>query len=91
MLLERYAAYRNLGKQRLEDLLKRCFDRACFAVPEVASVPPEQWDSVIHGLLALAEPVVQRPDLDADLFAAHVERAATISTMPFLRLASWAS
>ena len=54
-------------------------------MPEVASVPPEDWDNVIHGLLALAEPVVQRPDLDADLFAAHVERAAKISTMPFLR------
>ena len=85
MLLERYAAYRNLGKDRLEDLIKRCFDRACFAVPEVACVPAEEWDKVIHGLLALAEPVVQRPDLDADLFAAHVERAAQISTMPLLR------
>ena len=85
LLLERYAAYRNLGKQRLAELLKRCFDRACFAVPEVASVPPEDWDHVIQGLLALAEPVVQRPDLDADLFAAHVEHAAKISTMPLLR------
>jgi hypothetical protein len=65
--------------------MRRCFDRACFAVPEVASVPAEDWDAVIQGLLALAEPVVQRADLDADLFAAHVERAAQISTMPFLR------
>jgi len=36
-------------------------------------------------LLALAEPVMQRQDLDADLFAAHVDRAAKVSTMPFLR------
>jgi len=85
MLLERFAAYRGLGKQRLADLIARCFDRACFAVPEVASVPPEQWDEVINGLLALAEPVVQRQDLDADLFAASVDRAAKVSTMPFLR------
>ncbi len=85
MLLERYAAFRGLGKQRLAELVSRCFDRACFAVPEVASVPPEQWDDVINGLLALAEPVVQRQDLDANLFAAHVENAAKISTMPFLR------
>jgi hypothetical protein len=85
MLLERYAAYRGLDKMRLEELLARCFDRACFAVPEVASVPPEEWDGVVHGLLALAEPVVQRPDWDANLFATHVERAAQISTMPFLR------
>ena len=85
MLLERYAAYRNQGKQRLEELLRRCFDRACFAVPEVASVPQQDWDTVVQGLLALAEPVVRRSDLDAALFAAHVARAAKISTMPFLR------
>jgi hypothetical protein len=85
MLLERYAAFRSLGKQKLADLISRCFDRACFAVPEVASVPPEEWDNVIYGLLALAEPVVQRQDLDADLFAANVEKAARVSTMPFLR------
>jgi hypothetical protein len=85
MLLERYAVYRSLNQQRLEELLARCFDRACFAVPEVASVPPEDWENVINGLLALAEPVVQRSDLDAELFATHVERAARISTMPFLR------
>lgn len=85
LLLERIAVYRNLGKDRLQFLLTRCFDRACFAVPEVACVPPEDWENVVNGLLALAEPVVQRPDLDADLFAAHVERAAQVSTMPFLR------
>ncbi len=85
MLLERYAAYRSMDRDRLKDLLARCFDRACFALPEVASVPPEDWENVINGLLALAEPVVQRSDLDADLFAAHVQRAAAVSTMPLLR------
>jgi len=85
MLLERYAAFRGLGKQRLADLITRCFDRACFAVPEVASVPPEQWEDVVAGLMSLAEPVVQREDLDAELFATHVQRAAQVSTMPFLR------
>jgi hypothetical protein len=85
LLLERYAVYRHLERQHLEELTVRCFDRACFALPEVSSAPPESWDEVIHGLLTLAEPVVQRPDFDADLFAAHVQRAAAISTMPMLR------
>jgi hypothetical protein len=85
MLLERYAAYRNLGKQDLAGLIARCFDRACFAIAGVAAVPPEEWDNVINGLLALAEPVVQRQDLDADLFAGTVAKAAAASTMPFLR------
>jgi hypothetical protein len=85
LLLERYATYRRMDKLRLAELLTRCFDRACFALPDVASAPPETWEEVINGLLALAEPVVQRPDLDGDLFASHVERAATVSTMPLLR------
>ncbi len=85
MLLERYAAYRSMDRERLEELLARCFDRACFALPETASAPPEEWENVINGLLALAEPVVQRADLDADLFAGHVQRAAAVSTMPLLR------
>src|SRR3954465_6507477 len=51
MLLERYAAYRGQGKGQLPGLIARCFDRACFAIPEVASVPPEEWDNVIAGLL----------------------------------------
>ena len=85
MLLERYAAYRSLGKQQLTDLIARCFDRACFAIPEVACVPPEDHENVINGLLALAEPVIQRQDLDTELFVAHVDQAARLSTMPFLR------
>ena len=85
MLLERYAAYRSLDMQRLAELLARCFDRACFAVPEVAAAPQEEWENIVNSLLALAEPVMQRTDLDADHFARQVERAAKISTMPFLR------
>ena len=42
-------------------------------------------DEVLEGLLLLAEPVMQRTDLDADLFASSVERAAKLSTVPFLR------
>ena len=44
------------------------------------------WDSVIDGLLAAggAGRATAR-DLDADLFAPHVQRAAAVSTMPFLR------
>jgi hypothetical protein len=85
LLLERYAIYRNLGRQSLLSIIDRCFDRACFAVPGVASVAEEQWDGVVEGLLALAEPVMQRDDLDADLFAAHVSQAARVSAVPFLR------
>ncbi|HEX4797322.1 MAG TPA: DUF5682 family protein [Humisphaera sp.] len=85
MVLERYAAFRGLGKQHLADLISRCFSRACSALPGVASVPPDQWDEVVTGLMALAEPVVQRDDLDADLFAAQVQLAARNSAMPFLR------
>ena len=86
MLLEKYAAFRNLGKQRLADLIARCFDRACFSVPEVASVPARR-----NGTMSSTDCSpwpsrwCKRHDLDADLFAANVEKAAKVSTMPFLR------
>lgn len=85
MLLERYATYRGLAPERLAGLIARCFDRACFAIPGVASVPPESWVEVVAGLHALAEPAVRRDDLDVELFAGHVRQAARESTVPFLR------
>jgi hypothetical protein len=86
-VIERYAVYRNLRRDLLEDLIILCYDRACFAIPDVASVPEEQQQAVVCALLALAE-VVLRGDgkeLDRGLFAEHLRKAAQGSTVPFLR------
>jgi hypothetical protein len=86
-VLERYAVYRNLRRDLLEDLLVRCFDRACFSIPEVAAVPEDQQPDVVDALLSLAEILLHGKDdrLDRDLFGEHVKTAAEQSTVPFLR------
>jgi hypothetical protein len=86
-VLERYAIYRNLRRERVDDLIVRCFDRACFSIPEVASVPEDQQKAVLDALLSLAEVVLRgnRPGLERNLFAEHVRQAAQESKVPFLR------
>ena len=71
----------------LAELIERCFDRACFAVTEIASVPEQQQSEVVEALKSLAEIVLsgKNASLDQDLFAQHVESAAIQSTVPFLR------
>jgi hypothetical protein len=86
-LLDRYAVFRNLRRDRLDELIARCFDRACFALPGVAAVPEEQQPEVVSALLSLAEVVLRggRAGLDRALFAEHVRQAARSSPVPFLR------
>ncbi len=86
-ILERYAAYRNLRRDLLEDLIVRCFDRACFAMADVVSVPEDQQPGVVDALLSLAEILMRGKDerLDRQLFTQHVRAAAQQSTVPFLR------
>ncbi|MBI1373392.1 MAG: hypothetical protein GC159_11740 [Phycisphaera sp.] len=85
LLLERYATYRALRRERLTELIERCYDRACFAVPEIAASPDDQWNDVVAALLALAEATMQRDGLDRDVFVTYVRQAAALSTVPFLR------
>jgi hypothetical protein len=87
LVIDRYAVYRNLRRELLGELIDRCFDRACFALPEAASVPEDQQAEMVNALLALAEPVVRgdRPGLERSLFAEHVRKAAADSTVPFLK------
>jgi hypothetical protein len=68
-------------------LLARCYDRACFALPDSAAVPDEEQKDVVNALLTVAE-IVQRADsgrFDRPLFAQAARRAADESPVPFLR------
>jgi hypothetical protein len=84
--LEQYAAFRGLRRDRLEDLLTRCYDRACFALPDSAAVPEEEQNGVVNALITVAE-VVQRDSgrYDRALFAQAARTAADQSPVPFLR------
>src|SRR5213075_63005 len=75
--LEQYAAFRGLRRDRLEELLSRCYDRACFALPDAAAVPEEEQSGVVGALIAVAE-VVQRDGVryDRNQFAQGARTAA---------------
>jgi hypothetical protein len=76
VVLERQAARRRLKKDILDELIERCFGRACFAMPNAANVPPEEFDEVVAGVKSLAEVLLSEKgaDLDRDLF---IENART--------------
>jgi hypothetical protein len=85
-VIERYAATRNLRRERIEELIERCFDRACFALPGAAAVPEDQQAEVVDALKTLAEAVLRsRAGLDRSLFVESVRQAAHDSPVPFLR------
>lgn len=87
LLLDKHAGYRQLRRDAIGDLARRCFGRACFAIPNIASVPAEEEPEVVRGLLAVADALLGRRelDLDRDLFADSVRFAATDTTVPYMR------
>ena len=85
-VITQFAKYRQLGCD-LNDLTDRCFDRACFAMPDVASAPEKHQDDVVDALLSLAD-VTMKGDaqrFDRTLFGEQVRSSAEESTAPFLR------
>ena len=85
--LDRYAVFRGLRRDLLADLLTRCYDRACFALPDSAAVPDEEARPVVDAIVTVAD-LLQRSDrgrFDRDLFAGSARRAADESPVPFLR------
>ncbi len=87
LILDRYLLYRDLRKGMLDDLIVRCFDKSCFSILDVVSVPEHQQEEVVAALLALAEAMQQgdKQALDRSLFVEHVRCAANTTTVPFLR------
>lgn len=84
--LDQYAAFRGLTRTRLEELLVRCYDRACFALPNAIAVPQEEQNGVVSALISVAD-VVQRDSgrYDRALFADAARGAADATPVPFLR------
>jgi Family of unknown function (DUF5682) len=86
-VLDRYASFRDLRREAVEGLLTRCYDRACFALPNSAAVPEEEQKGVVDGLVSVAD-ILQRAETgryDRVLFAEATRRAASESPVPFLR------
>ncbi len=87
VVLERQAARRRLRKDLLDDLIERCFGRACFAMPGAANVPPEEHDEVVQGVKSLAEVLLSEKgaDLDRDLFVENARATLADSRNPRMR------
>jgi hypothetical protein len=86
-VLDRYASFRGLRRDVLEQLLTRCYDRACFALPASAAAPDDEQKRVVEGLVSVAD-ILQRAErgrYDRALFAQAAQRAANESPAPFLR------
>ncbi|HZN36349.1 MAG TPA: DUF5682 family protein [Pirellulaceae bacterium] len=86
-MLDRYASFRGTRRETIEGLLVRCYDRACFALPNSAAVPDEEQPDVVDGLVCVAD-ILQRAQpeqYDRALFSAATRRAAEESPVPFLR------
>ncbi|MFO0587795.1 MAG: DUF5682 family protein [Polyangiaceae bacterium] len=87
IVLERQATRRRLRKDLLDDLIERCFGRACFAMPSAANVPPEEFGEVVEGVKSLAEVLLgEKGDtLDRDLFIDNARSTLADSKSPRLR------
>jgi hypothetical protein len=86
-VLHRYAVYQNLRRDILEKLIEQAFERACFALPESANAPEEDQENVIDALRVVAEALLgdEEDRLERDLFVQHVQTAAEVSNVSFLR------
>ncbi len=87
LVVDRYFVYRNTRHGALDELITRCYDRACFAILDAIAVPEDQQESVVSALVALAEVAQQgdKQNLDRNLFTEHVRGAAGATTVPFLK------
>lgn len=87
VVLERQAARRRLRKDLLDDLIERCFGRACFAMPGAANVPIEEHDEVVQGVKSLAEVLLSEKgaDLDRELFVENARATLSDSKNPRMR------
>ncbi len=87
LVIDRHAAYRELRRDVVAELVQRCYGRASFAIPDIATVPPEEEREVVTGLQAVAEVVLGEHEvaLDRELFATYVRIAAAQTGSMFMR------
>jgi hypothetical protein len=86
-ILRRHASFKQLRADVVDELTRRAFGHACFELPSAASVPEEEQEGVLAGLLGLAEALLgeNAAGLDKALFVENVLKAREESTVPFLR------
>ena len=86
-VIEKNAIYKNLGRGLVNDLIERAYDKACFSIVDIVSVPEDQQAQVLSGLMSLTDLILRadRPYLDKNLLVENLRSAAELTTVPFLR------
>lgn len=86
-VLRRYLSLRQISQTGIQDLIEQCFDRACFALPEAANAPEADQEHVVEGLRVIGEILLSEgaETLDRSVLIEHVNRAISVSGVPFLR------
>jgi hypothetical protein len=87
LVIDRHAAHRGLRRDVVAELVQRCYGRACFAIPDIASAPREEEREVVTGLQAVAEAVLGEHEvpLPRELLATYVTNAAAQTSSMFMR------
>ena len=68
-----------------ETLIEHAWDRACFAVPEIAAAPAEQREAIIDALKSLAEVALTHDQLDRELLVGALQTAIQLTNDDTLR------
>jgi hypothetical protein len=86
-VLRRQLVYQQVRRERFDDLVEQCFDRACFALGEAANAPDAEQEHIVEALRVVAETLLgdESGALDRDVLVQHVRGAADASQVPFLR------
>jgi hypothetical protein len=87
VLLEGHARRRALRTDVAEELVERCYGRACFALPWAANVPPEEHGDVVAALRAIAEVLsgARGASFDRELFVENAKTALREAQQPYLQ------
>ena len=85
--IEKYSILKQIKKETVHNLLVQAYQRACFAIPDAASVTQEHQYSVVESLKIIAETVFndQSGAMDIDLLSTNIQSAAELTEVPFLK------
>jgi hypothetical protein len=86
-VIEKSAIYKNLGRGLLSNFIERAYNKACFSIIDVVSVPEDQQRQVLSGLIGITDLILRadKPFLDKNLFVENLRSAVQVTTVPFLR------
>ena len=85
-VLDRHALHAEMKREQIAAMLARTFERACFAMPDIATAPDDQHLEIISGLTTLADRVLKGQDAaQSQLFAHYLAATCSATQVPMLK------